>query len=92
LPKKELRSPKRNGRNLRVKSKEVEPDSEDNPTLNREDNIMNREEIMLMQILFLILEVEEEEEVELSHVSHVERMGTGHLSVQRKRRILEKLT
>jgi hypothetical protein len=33
-------------------------------TLNKEDNIMNREEIMLMQILFLVPEVEEEAEVE----------------------------
>jgi hypothetical protein len=32
--------------------------------LNREDNILSREEIMLIIILFLILEVEEEEEVE----------------------------
>jgi hypothetical protein len=36
---------------------------------------------MLTKILFLIPEVEEEAEVELSHVSHVGRMGTGHLSV-----------
>jgi hypothetical protein len=47
---------------------------------------------MLTQTLFLIPEVEEEEEVESSHASHVERMGTGHLSVHRKRRTLEKLT
>jgi hypothetical protein len=31
---------------------------------NREANIMSREEIMLMAILFLVLEVEEEAEVE----------------------------
>jgi hypothetical protein len=45
-----------------------------------------------MQILFLEPEVKVEEEEELSHVSHVGRMGTGHLSVQRKRRTLEKFT
>jgi hypothetical protein len=32
--------------------------------LNREDNIMRRVEIMLTKTLFLVLEVEEEEEVE----------------------------
>jgi hypothetical protein len=32
--------------------------------LNREDNILRREEIMLIIILFLVLELEEEEEVE----------------------------
>jgi hypothetical protein len=32
--------------------------------LNREDNILSREEIMLTTTLFLVPEVEEEEEVE----------------------------
>jgi hypothetical protein len=84
-------SPRRNGRNLRVRLREVVPHRKDH-TLNKEGSIMSRREIMLTKILFLVLEVEEEAEVELSHVSHVGRMGTGHLSVQRKRRISEKLT
>jgi hypothetical protein len=53
--------------------------------LNRGDNIMSREEIMLMQTLFLVPEVEEEAEVESSHVSHVERMDTRQLTVQIKK-------
>jgi hypothetical protein len=53
---------------------------------------MISEEVMLIQTLFLVLEVEVEEEVELSRVLHVGRMGTSHSSVQRKRRTLEKLT
>jgi hypothetical protein len=44
--------------------KEVEPHSEDSHILNKEDNIMSRREIMLMQILFLVPEVGEEVEVE----------------------------
>jgi hypothetical protein len=63
LPRINIRSPRRTGRNLRLELKEVEPHSEGN-MLNREGNILNREEIMLTIILFLVLEVEEEEEVE----------------------------
>ena len=43
--------------------KEVEPHSEGH-TLNIEDNIMSRREIMLTQTRFLIPEVKEEVEVE----------------------------
>jgi hypothetical protein len=64
LPKRNTRSPRRNGRNLRVKLKEVEPHSKDNSMLSRGDNIMIREEIMLTRTLFLIPEVGEEDEVE----------------------------
>jgi hypothetical protein len=63
LPRKETKSPKKNGRNLRVKLREVEPHREGH-MLNSEDNIMSREEIMLTTTLFLVPEVEEEEEVE----------------------------
>jgi hypothetical protein len=56
LPKINIRSPKRTGRNLRLELKEVEP--------HREGNILSREEIMLTITLFLVLEAEEEEEVE----------------------------
>ena len=53
---------------------------------------MISEEIMPMQTLFLVIEVEVEEEEELSHVLHVGRMDTGHLSVQRKNKSEENLT
>jgi hypothetical protein len=63
LPRIETKIPRRTGRNLRLELREVEPHSEGN-MMNREGNILNREEIMLTIILFLILEIEEEEEVE----------------------------
>jgi hypothetical protein len=62
------------------------------PYVEQRDSKMISEEIMLMQTLFLVLEVEVEEEEELSHVLHVGRMGTSHSSVQRRRRTEEKLT
>jgi hypothetical protein len=63
LPRKEPRIPGTTGRNLRHGQRGVEAHNDGN-MLNREDNIMSREEIMLITTLFLILEVEEEEEVE----------------------------
>jgi hypothetical protein len=63
LPRINTRSPRRNGRNLRVKLREVGPHREDH-MLNREDSIQSRAEDMLTTTLFLILEAEEEEEVE----------------------------
>jgi hypothetical protein len=63
FPRTNTRIPRRNGRNLRLVQREVEPHSGGH-MLNREGNIMNREEIMLTTTLFLVLEVEEEEEVE----------------------------
>ena len=81
MPKKELRSPRRNGRNLRVRLKEVEPHSKNNNMLSRGDSNLISEEIMLMQTLFLVPEVGKEAEEESSHVSHVERMDTNPLIV-----------
>jgi hypothetical protein len=57
------RNPRRTGRNLRLELREVEAHNEGN-MLNREGSILNREEIMLIIMFFLVLEVEEEEEVE----------------------------
>ena len=59
----ETRNPRRTGRNLRLKLREVESHSEGD-MLNREDIILSREDIMMTTTLFLVLEVEEEEEVE----------------------------
>jgi hypothetical protein len=56
LPRIKPKSPRRTGRNLRLELREVEPPSE--------GNIPNREGIMLIIMFFLVLEVEEEEEVE----------------------------
>jgi hypothetical protein len=56
LPRINIRSPRRTGRNLRLELREVEA--------HRKGNILSREEIMLIIIFFLILEVEEQEEVE----------------------------
>jgi hypothetical protein len=64
LPTINIRNPRRNGRNLRVKLREVEPHRGGINMLNREGSILSREETMLTTIPFPILEVEEEEEVE----------------------------
>ena len=63
MPRIETRSPRENGRSLKLELREVEPHSEGH-MMNREGNIMSKEEIMLTTKFFLILEVEEEEEVE----------------------------
>jgi hypothetical protein len=60
-------------------------------TLNNEVSIQNRAEDTLIITHFLVPEVEEEAEVESSHASHVERMGTSHLTIQVRRRMEEKL-
>jgi hypothetical protein len=56
-------NPRRTGRNLRLKLREVEAHIEGN-MLNREGIIPNKGEIMMIIIFFLVPEVEEEEEVE----------------------------
>jgi chorismate-pyruvate lyase len=61
LSKIEIRSLRKNGRNLKLR--EVEAHREGN-MLGREGNMMIREESMLITTFFLILEVEEKEEVE----------------------------
>jgi hypothetical protein len=63
LPRRNIRSPRRNGRNLRVRLKEVEP-HRGSHMLSQRGQQMISEVIMLMQTLFLVLEVEVEEEVE----------------------------
>jgi hypothetical protein len=49
--------------------------------LSREGNRLISEVIMLTRTLFLVPEEGEEAEEESSHVLHVGRMGTSHLSV-----------
>jgi hypothetical protein len=88
----EHKSPKRIGKSLRVKLKEVEPPSRDNKILSRGDNRRVSREDMLMPTPFLIPEVEAEVEEELSRVSHVVKMGTKPWTVQRGRWTEEKLT
>jgi hypothetical protein len=56
LPRIEIRNPRKTGRNLRLRLREVE--------VHREGSIPRRKVSMLMETFFLIPEVEEEEEVE----------------------------
>jgi hypothetical protein len=61
LPRIETRSLRKNGRNLRLRK--VEAHKKGN-MLDREGSMLIREESMLITTFFLVLEVEEEEEVE----------------------------
>jgi hypothetical protein len=58
-----IQKPRTTGRNLRLGQREVEVHSEGD-MLSKENNILSREEDMLIMIGFLVPEVEEEEEVE----------------------------
>ena len=84
MPRIEIRNLRKSGRNLRLRLRDVE--------FHREGSIPNIKASMLMETFFLVPEVEEEEEVEYSHASHVEGMGTSLMSVQTKRRKVVKLT
>ena len=92
MPKKEFRSPRRSGEDLRVELREVEPHRRDNKILSRGGSNWISKEITLMPIRFLIPEVEEEVEEELSHVSHVVKTVIKPLTVQRGRWTEENLT
>ena len=64
MPRINIRSPRRTGRNLILELREVEAHNKGN-MLNREGSIPSIEESMLIIIFFLVLEVEEEEEEEV---------------------------
>jgi hypothetical protein len=64
LPKKELRSPRRNGRSLRVSWREVEPHSRGSNMLSRGGSIQSRVADMLTPTHFLVPKVEAEVEEE----------------------------
>jgi hypothetical protein len=63
LSKIEIRSLRKIGRNLNLRLREVEAHRKGN-MLDREGSMLIREESMLITTFFLVLEVEEEEEVE----------------------------
>jgi hypothetical protein len=88
----EHRSPKRIGRGLREKLKEVEPHSRGSKFLSRGGSKMISKEDMLTPIYFLVPEVEEEVEEELSHALHVVKTDTKPLTVQTGKWTEEKLT
>jgi hypothetical protein len=96
LFRREHRSPRRIGKSLRVElnrggtSQQRQPQME--KILSRGGNKMISREDMLMQIHFLVPEVEEEAEEELSHVLHVVKTVIKPLTVQRGRWTEEKLT
>jgi hypothetical protein len=82
LSKREHRSPRRIGRDLREKLKEEEPHSRGSRILSRGGRKMISREDMLTEPHFLVPEVEAEVEEELSHVSRVVKMDTKPLTVQ----------
>jgi hypothetical protein len=92
LFRREHRSPKRIGKNLRVELKEVEPHSKGSKILSRGGRQRISKEDMLTPTHFLVPEVEEEAEEESSHVLHVVKTATKPLTVQTGRWTGEMLT
>ena len=92
LLKSEHRSPRRIGRGLREKLKEVENHSRGSKFLSQGGSKMISKEDMLTPTHFLVLEVEEEAEEELSHVSRVVKMVIKPWIVQREKWTEEELT
>jgi hypothetical protein len=93
LPKKEFRSPRRIGGDLREKMREVEPHRRGSRMLSRGGSQMiSKVADMLMPTPFLVLEVKEEAEEESSHVSHVGRTDIKPLTAQIGKGIEEILT
>jgi hypothetical protein len=86
------RNPRRIGRDLRVELREVVPRSRDSKILSRGGSKRISREDMLMQTHFLVPEVEEEAEEELSHASRVVKTDTKPWTVQTGRWTKEMLT
>ena len=85
MPKRELKSPRRIGKGLRVKLKEVIPHRGGSKMLSRGGSKMISKGDMLMPIHFLVPEVEEEAEEELSHASRVVKTVIKPWTVRRGR-------
>jgi hypothetical protein len=92
LFKNECRSPRRIGKGLRVELREVVPRSRGSKMLSQGGSKMVSRVDMLMRIPFLVPEVEEEAEEELSLVSHVVKMDIKPLTVRREKWTEEELT
>ena len=82
MPKNEHRSPRRIGSDLRVKLRKEEPHSKGSKILSRGGSKMTSREDMLTRIHFLVPEVEEEAEEELSHVLRVEKTDIKLWTIQ----------
>jgi hypothetical protein len=93
LFKRELRSPRRIGRRPQGRAERggTSQQRQQNFEPRRQHNWISKED-MLMPIHFLVPEVEEEAEEELSHVSHVVKTVIKPLTVQRGRWMEEELT
>jgi hypothetical protein len=83
LFKRELRSPRRIGKNLKGKLRKVEPHSRGSRILSRGGSDRISKDIMLTPTLFLVPGVEEEVVGESSHALHVGKTDIKPLIVQR---------